>query len=145
MSDDVLPSTRPYLVRALHQWCSEHGFTPHLVVRVGAGVKVPMEFVRDGQITLNVGHDATQRLTLGNEWIEFKARFGGVVRDVEVPVEQVMAIYARENGQGMAFPVGAAQEGPIVSASDSVTQELGDNPAPPEGPPPRRPALTRVK
>ena len=140
----ALPSTRPYLIRALHEWCSENGFTPHLAVRVGSGVRVPMEFVREGQITLNVGFDATQGLQLGNEWIEFKARFGGVPRDILIPVGQVMAIFARENGQGMAFPV---EDEPIKAPGQGLRlapEPGGDDGPPPDDPAPR-PALKRIK
>ena len=97
-------STRPYLIRALHEWCTDNGFTPHLAVRVDDSVQVPREYVNDGEIVLNVGLDATSALQLGNDFIEFKARFGGKPRDIMVPVGRVIAIYARENGQGMAFP-----------------------------------------
>lgn len=97
-------STRPYLIRALHEWCTDNGFTPHLAVRVDESVQVPREYVSDGEIVLNVGIDATSALQLGNDFIEFKARFGGKPRDIMVPVGRVIAIYARENGQGMAFP-----------------------------------------
>ena len=97
-------STRPYLIRALHEWCTDNGFTPHLAVRVDDSVQVPREYVNDGEIVLNVGIDATSALQLGNDFIEFKARFGGKPRDIMVPVGRVIAIYARENGQGMAFP-----------------------------------------
>ncbi len=150
--NEGLPSTRPYLIRALHEWCSEHGFTPHLSVQVGPGVRVPMEFVRDGQITLNVGLSATQGLQLGNEWIEFKARFGGVAREIQVPVEQVLAIYARENGQGMAFPTPPGVSSAPTEPASPVTglrlapqpaSDSGENP-PPEDPSPR-PPLKRVK
>ena len=152
--NEALPSTRPYLIRALHEWCSEHGFTPHLTVQVGPAVRVPMEFVRDGQITLNVALSATQGLRLGNEWIEFKARFGGVARDIQVPVEQVLAIYARENGQGMAFPappagtaaapaIEPAAAPPSLRLAPQPRAESSDNP-PPEDPSPR-PTLKRVK
>ena len=98
-------STRPYLVRALHDWCSDNGYTPYIAVHVGAGVLVPMEYVKNNEIVLNVGFDATSGLQLGNEFVEFKARFGGVAREIKVPVDHVVAIYARENGQGMAFPM----------------------------------------
>jgi len=97
--------TRPYLLRALHDWCTDNGFTPYLAVFVGPGVQVPMEYVKNNEIVLNVGFEATSSLQLGNEFIEFKARFGGVAREIRVPVDHVVAIYARENGQGMAFPV----------------------------------------
>ena len=109
-------STRPYLIRALHDWCTDNGFTPYLAVFVDAGVRVPMEYVKNNEIVLNVGFEATSGLKLGNDFIEFKARFGGVARDIVVPIDHVIAIYARENGQGMAFPVPA--EGlPRVSPS----------------------------
>jgi stringent starvation protein B len=100
-------STRPYLIRALHDWCTDNGFTPYIAVFVDARVQVPMEYVKNNEIVLNVGFEATSGLKLGNEFIEFKARFGGAARDIIVPVDHVVAIYARENGQGMAFPVPA--------------------------------------
>jgi stringent starvation protein B len=97
-------STRPYLIRALHDWCTDNGFTPYIAVHVDRSVQVPMEYVSNGEIVLNVGFDATSGLDLGNEYIQFKARFGGVAREIVIPVDHVVAIYARENGQGMAFP-----------------------------------------
>ena len=113
--------TRPYLIRALHEWCTDNGFTPYLAVFVDGSVRVPMEFVKNQEIVLNVGFDATSGLQLGNEFIEFKARFGGVARDIVVPVDHVVAIYARENGQGMAFPA-ARQEG---SSSGNAAAQAG--------------------
>lgn len=97
-------STRPYLLRALFEWCNDNGLTPHIAVRVDRSTQVPMEFVRDGQIVLNISYDATSGMLIGNEYVEFKARFGGKPREIMVPVANVMAIYARETGQGMAFP-----------------------------------------
>jgi stringent starvation protein B len=110
MNSNVVPgnqgtSTRPYLIRALHDWCTDNGFTPYIAVHVDASVQVPKEYVKNGEIVLNVGFEATSNLKLGNELIEFKARFGGSAREIAVPVSHVIAIYARENGQGMAFPV----------------------------------------
>jgi stringent starvation protein B len=105
MPDNQGSSTRPYLIRALHDWCTDNGFTPYLAVFVDRTVQVPMEYVKNGEIVLNVGFDATSGLLMGNEFIEFKARFGGVPRDIVVPIDHVVAIYARENGQGMAFPM----------------------------------------
>lgn len=99
-----ISSTRPYLVRAIHEWCIDNGFTPYIVVSVNESVQVPREFVKDGEIVLNASYDATSGLQLGNDFIEFKARFGGVAREIMVPVGRVVAVYARENGQGMAFP-----------------------------------------
>ncbi len=116
-------STRPYLIRALHEWCTDNGFTPYIAVFVGPQVRVPTEYVKNGEIVLNVGFEATTALELGNERIEFKARFGGSSREISVPVDHVIAIYARENGQGMAFPVpasaAAAGPGTAVSVQDA--------------------------
>lgn len=105
MNEPITTSTRPYLIRALHEWCTDNGLTPYLAVKVDRSVQVPREFVQDGEIVLNVSYDATGNLQLGNEYIEFKARFGGKPREIMVPVERVQAIYARESGQGMSFPV----------------------------------------
>jgi stringent starvation protein B len=105
-------STRPYLIRALHDWCTDNGFTPYVAVHVDRSVQVPMEYVSNNEIVLNIGFDATSSLDLGNDFIQFKARFGGVAREIIVPVDHVVAIYARENGQGMAFP---APEGPSTA------------------------------
>jgi stringent starvation protein B len=114
-------STRPYLIRALHDWCTDNGFTPYLAVYVDQTVQVPHEYVKNNEIVLNVSFDATSQLQLGNEFIEFKARFGGVARDIAVPVDHVIAIYARENGQGMAFPVPTpVSPGVADGASESV-------------------------
>lgn len=102
--DTETTSTRPYLIRAIHEWCCDNGYTPHITVSVDSAVQVPHEYVKDGEIVLNVGLTATTGLHLGNDYISFKARFAGVARDIMVPVDQVIAIFARENGQGMAFP-----------------------------------------
>lgn len=101
-------STRPYLIRALYEWCTDNGFTPYVAVLVDETVQVPREYVKNGEIVLNISYDATSSLKLGNEFIEFKARFAGTAREIMVPVSRVIAIYARENGQGMAFPVPVA-------------------------------------
>ncbi len=98
-------STKPYLLRAIYDWCTDAGFTPYVAVAVDESVRVPLEFVKNGEIVLNVSSLATNRLKIGNDAIEFQARFGGVAREVYVPVTRVVAIYARENGQGMAFEV----------------------------------------
>jgi stringent starvation protein B len=98
-------STKPYLLRALYEWCTDNGYTPYIVVAVDARAHVPAEFVKNGEIVLNISFDATGNLKMDNDFIHFKARFGGVAREIEVPVENVSAIYARENGQGMAFEV----------------------------------------
>ena len=154
-------STRPYLIRALHDWCTDNGFTPYVAVFVDRGVQVPMEYVKNNEIVLNVGFEATSGLQLGNEFIEFKARFGGVAREIRVPVDHVVAIYARENGQGMAFPVptegGARAEAPAEptplrglrlassEAAPAPPEPPKDTPPEPAGPAGGRPALKRVK
>ncbi len=97
-------STRPYLIRALHEWCTDNGLTPYITVQVDESTQVPREHVKDKEIVLNVSFDATSGLKLGNDYIEFKGRFSGVARDIIVPVNRVIAIFARENSQGMAFP-----------------------------------------
>ena len=158
-----LPSTRPYLIRALHEWCSDNGFTPYLVVAVDSRVRVPREFVQDGQIVLNTSYEATSHLQLGNDTIEFKARFGGVPRDVYVPIDHVLAIYARENGSGMAFdpPEPEAEDqgapastGPALklvplAGSATETTSTSEDPDPPtpsrKSGKPRQPVLKRVK
>ena len=119
-------STRPYLIRALHDWCTDNGFTPYLAVYVDRSVQVPLEYVKNNEIVLNVSFEATSQLQLGNEFIEFKARFGGVARDISVPVDHVIAIYARENGQGMAFPVPTPAGGDATDAPASAVQDIDD-------------------
>lgn len=113
-------STKPYLLRALYEWCTDNGYTPHIAVRVDNQTRVPRQFVHNDEIVLNISFEATSQLQMGNEWIEFSARFSGKVHKIEVQVANVLAIYARENGQGMAFPVepaaGAAQGGPVASS-----------------------------
>ena len=148
-------STRPYLIRALYEWCTDNGLTPFIAVFVDETVRVPNEYVKDGEIVLNISFDATSALNMGNEFIEFKGRFGGVARDIFVPVDRVVAIYARENGQGMAFPMLASSGEPrqIATSVDkpvSLTRVLdspeGDEPpVPPRPPTGVKPSLTRVK
>lgn len=155
-------STRPYLIRALHDWCTDNGFTPYIAVFVDAQVRVPMEHVKNNEIVLNVGFEATSALKLGNEAIEFKARFGGSSREIVVPIDHVIAIYARENGQGMAFPMptggqsaattdhvagggAAAVRPPRLTLTDATAGKVDVEP-PPEPPAGGgRPSLKRVK
>lgn len=124
MKNEESSSTRPYLIRALHEWCTDNGFTPHVAVKVDASVQVPLEYVNNGEIVLNVGLDATSSLQLGNDFIEFKARFGGQPREIMVPIGRVIAIYARENGQGMAFPPPVDLLSGPVEGSAVLTQDL---------------------
>ncbi len=160
-------STRPYLIRALYDWCTDNGLTPYVAVSVDETVQVPREYVQNNEIVLNISFDATSSLKLGNDFIEFKARFAGSARDIMVPISHVMAIYARENGQGMAFPTPppssdvptvepagisaapAVADGRIVQlvpTDDGVDKhEPGGEPEPPKQPPRNRPLLKRVK
>jgi stringent starvation protein B len=160
-------STRPYLVRALHEWCTDNGLTPYIAVLVDDTVQVPREYVNNGEIVLNISFDATSNLQLGNEFVVFKARFGGVAREISVPVGRVIAIYARENGQGMAFPAptSATSEDeesqakslvpivkPVVSLSAAPSHSGQDSDAPSDPPKPpnasgtaNRPQLKRIK
>jgi stringent starvation protein B len=140
-----LPSTKPYLIRAIHQWCCDHGFTPYLAVVVDSRTRVPLEHVRDGQIVLNIGYEATGHLSLANDGISFQARFGGVARDIAIPIGNVAAIYARENGGGMAFePELEAADQPEALGPESLLEN--DEPTPPTpSPPAGRPKLQRIK
>ena len=104
-----VPSNKPYLIRALHQWCTDFGFTPFIAVFVDARVEVPTEFVKNDEIVLNLSIEACHQLQMENDWISFQARFGGVPKKIMVPVSHVLAIYARENGQGMSFPFDPSQ------------------------------------
>jgi stringent starvation protein B len=98
-----LTSSKPYLIRALHEWCADNGLTPHLLVAVDAQTRVPMAYVKDGEIVLNLSYSATKNLLIGNEAITFSARFGGVSNNLYVPIVAVRGLFARENGQGMFF------------------------------------------
>ena len=128
-------STKPYLIRALYEWCVDSGLTPQLLVAVDAKTRVPAGFVKDGKIVLNINASATRNLTLDNDWIQFSARFGGVSHEIAVPVERVAAIFARENGQGLHFE-------PVETGSLTTTPPSGDEPTPP---PKGRPSLKVVK
>ncbi|CAE6812432.1 ClpXP protease specificity-enhancing factor [Paraburkholderia nemoris] len=130
-------STKPYLLRALYEWCTDNGYTPHIAVRVDNQTRVPRQFVRDNEIVLNISFEATSQLQMGNEWIEFSARFSGKSHKIEVPIANILAIYARENGQGMAFPVesvgGEAQD----SGADAELADETEAPAAPVNAAPR--------
>ena len=120
-------STRPYLIRALYEWCTDNGLTPYVAVSVDETVQVPREYVKNDEIVLNVSFDATSSLKLGNDFIEFKARFAGSAREIRVPITHVIAIYARENGQGMAFPMVSGMT--VSKASAKLTAPGEDAPS----------------
>ncbi len=130
------PSTKPYLIRALHQWCTDFGFTPFLAVFVDERVEVPREFVKNNEIVLNISSEACHQLHIENDWINFQARFGGIPKKVLVPVTHVLAIYARENGQGLSFQFEPETKNPIDVGS--FTQEGTKNKG-------KRPSLKVVK
>jgi stringent starvation protein B len=157
MTDSSEPSsTKPYFIRAIHEWCTDNGFTPYLAVSVDARTIVPREHVKAGEIVLNVSHGATGRLQMGNDLITFQARFGGVARDLSVPVENVSAIYARENGHGMAFevpkapavveqPAQGAGRAPVqLSLTDDDQSAPGEAAPSPTGPAAAPPSLASV-
>jgi stringent starvation protein B len=158
-------STKPYLLRAIYEWCTDNGYTPYLAAAVDARTRVPREFVKNGEIVLNISFAATSGLKMDNDLINFSARFGGVAREISIPVENVVAIYARENGQGMAFEVStmpardeeevqedaSTNSAPSLAAvppaqgepEDASSSEPGDNNDPPKKG--GRPTLTRIK
>jgi stringent starvation protein B len=156
-------STKPYLLRAIYEWCTDNGYTPYLAAAVDAHTRVPREFVKNGEIVLNISFTATSGLKMENDLIHFNARFGGVSRDISIPVDNVVAIYARENGQGMAFEVTAAatreeeqaaedkhSASPLTAVPSGENEAETDTPTGPDGndePPKKggRPTLTRIK
>ena len=109
-------STRPYMIRAICEWCSDIWFTPYLSVKVDAQTRVPIEYVKNGEVVLNISPDAAHRLTLGDDVIQFAARFNGVSRECSIPVAAVSGIFARENSQGLFFPPDAAAPSDAAAA-----------------------------
>ena len=155
-------STKPYLLRAIYEWCTDSGYTPYLAVKVDAATTVPMEYVRKGEIILNISYGATSGLKMDNDAIHFRARFNGVSRELYIPVQNVLAIYANENGQGMAFEVNVTASemapsseeatAPSLSAvpakgTETPATETAATPGDDDEPPKKggRPTLTRIK
>jgi stringent starvation protein B len=124
-------SAKPYLVRALYEWCVEQGYTPYLAVRVNSKTKVPVEHVKNGEIILNVSPIATHKLTMDNEWTLFNARFNGVTQEIAVPFAAVVGIFAKETGYGMGFQpeVEAAPAEPNAGAVSSPLSAISGNAA----------------
>lgn len=143
MPQEQPSSTKPYLIRAIHEWCTDNGLTPYLAVTVTQGVQVPMEHVRDGEIVLNISMLATDKLQLQNDAISFQGRFSGRVHQVYVPIENVGAIYAKETGSGMAFEALTSKGAPGLAQLEALEPEPPKEPPPPITP--SRPKLTRVK
>jgi stringent starvation protein B len=113
-------SAKPYLVRAICEWCSDNGLTPYLAVKVSPQTRVPASFVKNGEIVLNISPSATRKLTIDNEWIQFAARFNGVSQEVAVPMNAVSGIFAKETGYGFAFTIAAD---PVASVANSTVQK----------------------
>lgn len=132
-------STKPYLIRAIYEWCSDSGLTPYLAVAVDKNCRVPMEFVKEGEIVLNIGASATPNLLIDNDWVGFSARFGGVAREISVPISAVIGIYAKENGQGLFF--GREDEQPESEQPEAGVEPKSGDPSPKRG----KPSLKVVK
>jgi stringent starvation protein B len=142
VADGLIP-TKPYMVRAIHEWCVDNGLTPHLLVAVNAQCRVPMVYVKGGEIVLNLNYSATKDLHMDNEAIVFSARFGGVSQNLYVPIDTVKGIFARENGQGMFFePALQANTSAALRASLSEAN-LPENDI--KTPKKKKPTLTIVK
>ena len=144
-------SQQPYFLRALYEWCVDSSLTPYLTVRVDVRTRVPQAYVKDGQIVLNVGPNAVRNMHMDNEWVTFSARFGGASHSIEIPVGNVLAIYAKETGEGMGFE--SMLPNPDEDADMDETppmpreggqREQGDKPEPPQ-PPRGKPQLRVVK
>jgi stringent starvation protein B len=121
-------STKPYLIRAICEWCSDSGLTAYLSVKVDAQTRVPAEYVKNGEIVLNISPDAAHRLTIGDDFIQFAARFSGVSRECSIPVAAVQGVFARENSQGLFFqpePAAPAAEVPAAATTDAVQPPPG--------------------
>lgn len=153
-------STKPYMLRALYEWCTDSGYTPYIAVKVNQFCQVPQAFVKNNEIILNISFGATKGLKLENDYISFNARFGGIAREIYVPMDNVMAIYASENGQGMAFDVqlpavpsnpgtspGPASVAPLTQEMKPISNEESNSDLPDPEPPKKsgKPTLTRIK
>ncbi|TAN52361.1 MAG: ClpXP protease specificity-enhancing factor [Betaproteobacteria bacterium] len=142
--------TKPYILRALYEWCVDNGYTPHLAVKVDDRAQVPTEYVKGGEITLNISPTAVHKLQMGNERVEFSARFGGVARQISVPVASVYALYARESGHGMTFDIEPSKPSVQAQAEGEPGAPPAALPAPaapggPTRPTGGKPRLRRVK
>ncbi|HTE14535.1 MAG TPA: ClpXP protease specificity-enhancing factor [Burkholderiales bacterium] len=135
-------STKPYLIRAIHEWCVDSGWTPYLSVKVDENTRVPMEYIKNGEIVLNLSYDATHKLTITNDLVQFSARFTGVSRECSVPMAAISGIFAKENGQGLFF---TPETEAVVN--DGTSPRAPSAAGEPEPPPtsPTRPKLQIVK
>jgi stringent starvation protein B len=138
------PTTKPYLVRAIYEWCSDSGYTPYISVKVDETTRVPLEYVKNGEIVLNISQDATRNITLGRDVVQFSARFNGVSREISVPIHAVAAIFAKENGQGLFFPAEAAAA-TAGQGEDAPESPAGTAQGTTDDPNPTRPGGTRPR
>ncbi|MBI3715806.1 MAG: ClpXP protease specificity-enhancing factor, partial [Betaproteobacteria bacterium] len=125
-------STKPYLIRAIYEWCADSGFTPYLNIKVDHNTRVPIEYVKNGEIVLSISQQATRNLTIGNDILQFSARFNGVSREIAVPIYAVQSIFARENGQGFFFdpespPDEATSAAPAAPTGPTLQSVPGTN------------------
>ena len=116
-------STKPYLIRAIYEWCADCGYTPYLSVVVTGECRVPTEFVKNNEIVLNVSPSATRNIKIDNDRVHFSARFNGVSREVSVPIAAVAGIFARENGEGLLFKVESETPAPAEPAAGTGSEE----------------------
>jgi stringent starvation protein B len=137
-------STKPYLIRAIYEWCSDSDHTPYISVKVDDQTRVPEEYVRDGEIILNISQDAAYHLTLGNDLIQFSARFNGVTREISIPVSAVQGIFAKESSQGILF---LPEEQADPPQAEPGVESSGENPASPRRTSPKgeKPRLQIIK
>ncbi len=145
-----LISTKPYMLRAMHEWCVDNNLTPHLIVAVNNRTRVPMGYVKDGEIVLNINYGATKDLHMDNESVVFSARFGGVSQNIYVPMDAVRGIFARENGQGMFFELEEpavdeeqGADGKLTSGEDISSEDASKDPSKNKNN--KKPTLTIVK
>lgn len=148
----TVPSTKPYLIRAIYEWCAEAGLTPYLSVKVDQNTRVPLEYVKNGEIVLNISMSATRNLTISNDLVQFSARFNGVSREVSVPIYAISGIFSRENGQGLFFQ---PEDAPVVTESSdtggvaeaaepaSTVTDIAEAPRPADDSTPNRPQSGR--
>jgi len=136
-------STKPYLIRALHEWCTDNALTPHLLVTVNGQTRVPMAYVKDGEIVLNLNYSATKDMLIGNDAITFSARFNGVATNLYIPMSAVRGLFARENGQGMFFEAEAEElSAPIEEGLEDVAPPEAEKQKKPKS---QKPSLKLVK
>ena len=139
-------STKPYLLRALYEWCNDNGYTAHIVAWVNEHTRVPMQYVRDNEIMLNIGQNAAHNLSIDNEWVNFSARFAGVAHEIWIPVGHISSLFARETGEGMGFEIEPYQPSTETSGeTETKTEEKRPSEKPENGTAEKKKVLKFVK